>query len=67
MKMTKTYAKEVLDIWKVHSPVYRGVMTAGGLVSYLETAKTLDGKPLLSQTDVLVIVMALKLAGAKIG
>jgi hypothetical protein len=66
MKMTKTFAKGVLDLWKDHSPLYRGAMNDCQLESYLEAAKTFDGKPLLTKADVLVIIMALKLAGAKL-
>lgn len=66
MKMTKAFAKEILDLWKERSPVYRGAMTLGAFQTLLETAKTFDGKPLLTQADVFVITMALKLAGANI-
>jgi hypothetical protein len=66
MKMTKAFAKEILDIWKERSPVYRGAMTLGAFENILGTAKTFDGKPLLTQADVFVISMALKLAGAKL-
>lgn len=67
MKMTKALTKEILDLWKDNSPLYRGAMTEGTFVSYLETAKTFDGKPLpFTQADLIVITMALKLAGAKL-
>ena len=67
MKMTKTYAKEVLALWKDQSPLYRGAMNYYQLESILTTAKTYDGKPLpLTQADLTVIIMALKLAGANI-
>lgn len=67
MKMTKAFAKDVLNIWKDQSPLYRGAMNYYQLESILTTAKTYDGKPLpLTQADLIVITMALKLAGANI-
>ena len=66
MKMTKAYAKEILDLWKDSSAVYRGAMTLGQLENLLGSAKSADGKPLLTQADVIAITMALKIAGANI-
>lgn len=66
MKITKAFARDVIDIWKDQSPLYRGAMNMDQLETYLKIAETYDGKPLLTQADVLVIVMALKLAGAKL-
>lgn len=58
-KMTKRYAKEILDIWKNESALFNGSVTTGQLESILEC----DAK--IKQADRIAIIMALILAGAK--
>lgn len=56
--MTKTYAKEILNLWKDHSNLFNGSITEG----QFETILRIGG---INQADATVIIMALVLAGAK--
>ena len=59
MKITKVYAKEVLDIWKNETGYFNGSISLG----YMETM--LQYKMGFSLAETEVIVMSLILAGAK--
>ena len=58
MKMTKTYAKWILENWKDKSPLFNGSMTEGQFETYLETHG-------IGQAERIVILTALVMAGAK--
>ena len=58
MKITKVYAKEVLDIWKNETGYFNGSISSG----QMETMLQLKGFS-LAETE--VILMSLILAGAK--
>ena len=58
MKITKVYAKEVLDIWKNETGYFNGSISAG----QMETVLRLKG---FSVAETEVILMSLILAGAK--
>ena len=58
MKITKVYAREVLDIWKNETGYFNGSISSG----QMETVLQLKGFS-LAETE--VIVMSLILAGAK--
>ena len=58
MKITKVYAREVLDIWKNETGYFNGSISSG----QMETALQLKGFS-LAETE--VILMSLILAGAK--
>ena len=58
MKITKVYAKEVLDIWKNETGYFNGSISSG----QMETVLQLKGFS-LAETE--VILMSLILAGAK--
>ena len=59
MKITKTYAKHVLDIWKDQTNYFDGSMTAAQLENMLIYRFG------FGQAEAFTIVMALVLAGAK--
>ena len=58
MKITKVYAREVLDIWKNETGYFNGSISSG----QMETVLQLKGFS-LAETE--VILMSLILAGAK--
>ena len=58
MKITKVYAKEVLDIWKNETGYFNGSISSG----QMETMLRLKG---FSVAETEVILMSLILAGAK--
>ncbi len=58
MKITKVYAREVLDIWKNETGYFNGSISSG----QMETMLQLKGFS-LAETE--VILMSLILAGAK--
>ena len=58
MKITKVYAREVLDIWKNETGYFNGSISS----AQMETVLQLKGFS-LAETE--VIVMSLILAGAK--
>ena len=58
MKITKVYAKEVLDIWKNETGYFNGSISSG----QMETVLRLKG---FSVAETEVILMSLILAGAK--
>ena len=58
MKITKVYAKEVLDIWKNETGYFNGSISYG----QMETVLRLKG---FSVAETEVILMSLILAGAK--
>ena len=58
MKITKVYAKEVLDIWKNETGYFNGSISSG----QMETVLRLKG---FSIAETEVILMSLILAGAK--
>ena len=59
MKITKKYAKDVLDIWKDQTAYFDGSMTAGQFESMLLYRMG------FGQAEAVTILMALILAGAK--
>ena len=59
MKITKVYAREVLDIWKNKTGYFNGSIS----LSYMETMLQYKMEFSLAETE--VIVMSLILAGAK--
>lgn len=58
MKITKVYAREVLDIWKNETGYFNGSISSG----QIETVLRLKG---FSVAETEVILMSLILAGAK--
>lgn len=58
MKITKVYAREVLDIWKNETGYFNGSISSG----QMETVLRLKG---FSVAETEVILMSLILAGAK--
>lgn len=58
MRYTKTFAKEILALWKHKSAVFNGRISMGELESRLKTAG-------LSQADAVAITMAIVIAGGK--
>ena len=58
MKITKVYAREVLDIWKNETGYFNGSIRSG----QMETVLRLKG---FSVAETEVILMSLILAGAK--
>ena len=58
MKITKAYAKDVLDIWKNETGYFNGSIRSG----QMETVLRLKG---FSVAETEVILMSLILAGAK--
>ena len=58
MKITKVYAKEVLNIWKNETGYFNGSISSG----QMETVLRLKG---FSVAETEVIMMSLILAGAK--
>ena len=58
MKITKAYAKEVLNIWKNETGYFNGSISSG----QMETVLRLKG---FSVAETEVILMSLILAGAK--
>ena len=58
MKITKVYAREVLDIWKNETGYFNGSISSG----QMETVLRLKG---FSVAETEVIMMSLILAGAK--
>ena len=58
MKITKVYAKEVLNIWKNETGYFNGSISSG----QMETVLRLKG---FSVAETEVILMSLILAGAK--
>ena len=58
MKITKVYAREVLDIWKNETGYFNGSISSG----QMETELRLRG---FSVAETEVILMSLILAGAK--
>ena len=58
MKITKVYAKKVLDIWKNETGYFNGSISSG----QMETVLRLKG---FSVAETEVILMSLILAGAK--
>ena len=58
MKITKVYAREVLDIWKNETGYFNGSISSG----QMETMLRLKG---FSVAETEVILMSLILAGAK--
>ena len=58
MKITKAYAREVLDIWKNETGYFNGSISSG----QMETVLRLKG---FSVAETEVILMSLILAGAK--
>ena len=58
MKITKVYAKKVLDIWKNETGYFNGSISSG----QMETMLRLKG---FSVAETEVILMSLILAGAK--
>ena len=58
MKITKVYAKEVLDIWKNETGYFNGSISSG----QMETVLRLKG---FSVAETEVILMSLIIAGAK--
>ena len=59
MKITKVYAREVLDIWKNETGYFDGSISCG----YMETMLQYQMGFSLAETE--VIIMSLILAGAK--
>lgn len=59
MKMTKKYAKEVLDLWKNETNYFNGTLTEGQFQTMLMCRMN------FGQAEAIVIMMALVLAGAK--
>jgi hypothetical protein len=58
MKMSKTYAKGILDLWKDKTPLFNGSVTEGQFETYLKI-KGIDLEMRM------VILTALVMAGAK--
>ena len=58
MKITKVYAREVLDVWKNETGYFNGSISSG----QMETVLRLKG---FSVAETEVILMSLILAGAK--
>ena len=58
MKITKVYAREVLDIWKNETGYFNGSISSG----QMETVLRLKG---FSVAETEVILMSLIIAGAK--
>lgn len=59
MKMTKTYAKEILNLWKDSTNYFNGSMTEGQFESMLRYRFN------FGQAETIVILAALVMAGAK--
>lgn len=59
MKMTKTYAKEILNLWKDDTNYFNGSLTKGEFESMLQYRFG------FGQAETIVITMALVMAGAK--
>ena len=59
MKMTKKYAKEVLDLWKNDTNYFDGSITADQFENMLRYRMN------FGQAEAITITMALVLAGAK--
>lgn len=59
MKMTKKYAKEVLDLWKNETNYFNGSLTEAQFQTMLMYRMN------FGQAEAIVITMALILAGAK--
>lgn len=58
MRYTKTFAKEILDLWKNETAYFNGSMTE----AQLESALVCKG---FDRAEAITITMALILAGAK--
>lgn len=59
MKMTKTYAKEILNLWKDETNYFNGTLTEGQFESMLRYRFG------FGQAETTVILCALVMAGAK--
>lgn len=59
MKMTKVYAKEILNIWKDETNYFNGSLTEGEFESMLRYRFN------FGQAEAIVIICALVMAGAK--
>lgn len=59
MKITKAYAKEVLNLWKDDTNYFNGTLTEGQFESMLHDRFG------FGQAETIVITMALVMAGAK--
>lgn len=59
MKMTKTYAKEILNLWKDDTNYFNGSLTEG---QFEEMLRYRFG---FGQAETIVILAALVMAGAK--
>lgn len=65
MTYSKALAKEILDMWKDKTPFFNQSMTLGQLESILKLHDPRFPETALTQADIIIIQMALVIAGAK--